>query len=169
MKPQCMKSIAVGVALVMASCMNNPSTIKKGNVGSLEIWASLTKPQDQSVLAKKAQVEATAWDSLVVRICADDMDTMLSVTKFSPQDQYVTVALDDVPAGKQRIIEVYTKTKSNITIHISANQTVDISSAEKKVLDFKLGQYSHKRERSLRRVRRRVIMRKPGHQAVPEP
>jgi hypothetical protein len=66
------------------------------------------------------------------------MDTMLSVTKFSPQDQYVTVALDGVPAGKQRIIEVYTKTKSNITIHISANQTVDISSAEKKVLDFKL-------------------------------
>jgi hypothetical protein len=138
MKPQCVRGIAVGVALVMASCMNNPSNVNKGRVGSLEILASVTKPVDQSVLAKTAQDMATTWDSLVVRISADDMDTMLSVTKFSPQDPYVTVALEDVPAGKQRLIEVFTKTKSNLIIHVSANQTVDISSAEKKVLSFNL-------------------------------
>jgi hypothetical protein len=138
MKRQWLKSIAAGAALVMASCMNNPSKLNSASIGSLEIWASVTKPQDQNVLAKTVQDMATTWDSLVVRISADDMDTMLSVTKFSPQDPYITIALDNVPAGKQRTIEVYTKTKSNIVIHISTSQTVDISSAEKKVLEFKL-------------------------------
>jgi hypothetical protein len=138
MIPQCVIRIAVGVALVMASCVNNPSTVKKPGVGSLEIWASVTKPPDQNVLAKVSGEMATTWDSLVVVISAADMDTMESVTSFSPQDPYVTVALDNVPAGKQRLIEVFTKTRSNLTIHVSANQTVDISSAEKKVLDFTL-------------------------------
>jgi hypothetical protein len=133
-KRQWLKSIAVGAALV-ASCMNNPSTNNIGGVGSLEIWASVTKPQDQSALAKEA---STTWDSLVVRISAADMDTLVSVSRFSPQDGYITVSLDNVPAGKQRFVEVFTKTKSGLVIHVSAGQTVDISSAEKKVLEFKL-------------------------------
>ena len=99
MKRQLLNSIAVGAALVAASlvtvsCMKNPSTPNKGGAGSLEIWASVTKPQAQSVLGKTTQVLATTWDSLVVRITANDMDTVLSVTKFGPQDPYVTVTLD---------------------------------------------------------------------------
>ena len=137
MKPQWMKGLAVGAVLAAASCVNNPSTLAKGN-GSLEILASVTKPQDQNVLAKSAQDMATTWDSLVVIISAADMDSIISVTRFSPLDPYGTVTLDDVPSGKQRAVEVYTKTKSNLVIHVGAVQMVDISSAEKKVLDFKL-------------------------------
>jgi hypothetical protein len=137
-KRQWLYGIAVGAALITASCVNNPSTLTNGCPGSLEIWASVTKPQDQNVLAKTAKDLATTWDSLVVRISAGDMDTLLSVTRFSPQDAYLTVVLDNVPAGRQRIVEVFTKTKSNLVIHVSASQTVDISAAEKKVLDFKL-------------------------------
>ena len=143
MIPHWMKGLAFGAALVtmnivMASCVNKPSSLTRGGAGSLEILASVTKPQDQNVLAKAAQDMATTWDSLVVVIGAADMDTMISVTRFSPLDPYGTIVLDDVPAGNQRTVEVYTKTKSNLTIHVSANQTVDISSAEKKVLNFNL-------------------------------
>jgi hypothetical protein len=143
MKPYWMKGLAFGAALVtmnivMASCVNNSSTLTRGGAGSLEILASVTKPQDQNVLAKAAQDMATTWDSLVVVISAADMDTMISVTRFSPLDPYATIVLDDVPAGNQRTVEVCTKTKSNLIIHVSAIQTVDISAAEKKVLTFRL-------------------------------
>jgi hypothetical protein len=138
MKKKWLYCFAVGAALVMASCMNNPSTLNKKSVGSLEIWASLVKPQAQNVLAKTAQSQATVWDSCVIRISAGDMDTMLMAFKFGPQDPYVSISLDNVPAGKKRSVEVFTKTKSNVIIHVGANQTVDISAAEKKVLEFKL-------------------------------
>jgi len=138
MKRYCWNVIAVGAAIIMASCTNNPSRESCHNVGSLEIWASLTKPQDQNVLAKAAQSQATIWDSLVVEISASDMDTMVESVKFGPADPYLTISLDDVPAGKARSIEVFTKTKYGMIIHVSANQIVDISSAEKKVVEFKL-------------------------------
>lgn len=138
-----LNGIAVGAAffaasLVTVSCVKNPTTLNKGGVGSLEVLASVTKPQDQSVLGKTTKALATTWDSLVVRITANDMDTLLSVAKFGPQDPYISVTLNNVPAGKQRLVEVFTKTKSNLIINVSAHQTVDISSAEKKELSFTL-------------------------------
>jgi hypothetical protein len=138
MRSQCMKGIAVSAALVMASCMNNPSNVHKGSVGNLEIRASLAKPQNQSVLAKSTRTMATTWDSCVVKISASDMDTIDTAFKFSPQDASIIIALDNVPAGKQRSIEVFTKTKANLVVHVSSNQVVDISAAEKKVLNFRL-------------------------------
>jgi hypothetical protein len=135
MKKQCAKGIAVGAALVIASCMNNPSTVNRHGAGSLEIWASITKPPNQNVLAKS---QATTWDSLVVKIGASGMDTLVQSFKFGPQDPYLSIALDNVPAGKGRCVSVFTKTKTDMTIHVSASQIVDISAAEKKVLEFKL-------------------------------
>jgi hypothetical protein len=138
MKSQCMKGIAVGAALVMASCMNNPSNVRKQSFGSLEIQASVVKPQGQGMLAKSARAMATTWDSCVVKISAADKDTIDTAFKFSPQDASIIIALDNVPAGKQRSIEVFTKTKTGLIVHVSADQVVDISAAEKKVLTFRL-------------------------------
>jgi hypothetical protein len=81
---------------------------------------------------------ATTWDSCVVKISASDMDTIDTAFKFSPQDASIIIALDNVPAGKQRSIEVFTKTKANLVVHVSSNQVVDISAAEKKILNFRL-------------------------------
>ena len=138
MKKQWSHFIAVGAAVVLSSCANNPSSLSKTKSGSLEIWASLLKPQTQSVLAKTQTALATTWDSLIVQISAGDMDTMHCGFKFNPSDPYVTASVDNIPAGKKRLIEVFTKTKDNIVIHVSTGQSVDISASEKKVLDFKL-------------------------------
>jgi hypothetical protein len=142
-KSHCFRSVAVGAALVtmqlvMASCMNNPSTNGITGVGSLELWVSVTKPQGQGVLAKESGAMATIWDSCVVKISAPDMDTLDTTFRFSPLEPYGSVSLDDVPAGKQRTVEVFTKTKANLVVHVSTPQVVDISAAEKKVLDFRL-------------------------------
>jgi hypothetical protein len=138
MKKQWKYFLAVGAALVCASCANSPSGLSKTKSGSLEVWASLEKPQSQNVLAKSQAVTATTWDSLIVQISSTDMDTMHLGFKFNPSDPYVTAAVDNIPAGKKRLIEVFTKTKDNLVIHVSTAQCVDISASEKKVLDFKL-------------------------------
>jgi hypothetical protein len=90
---------------------------------------------EQNVLAK---TETTSWDSLIVTITASDMDTLVHAVKFSSQDSYTSLSFDDVPSGKQRTVNVVTKTKAGVLIHVSSSQTVDISPAEKKVLDFTL-------------------------------
>ena len=138
MKKQFAVGFAASAAIMLASCANNPSGLANGKTGSAEIWASLVKPQTQNVLAKKQETEATTWDSLIVRITASDMDTILESTKFSPSDPYISTLIDNIPAGKKRTFEAFTKTKANLIIHTCAPQTVDISQSEKKTLDFKL-------------------------------
>jgi hypothetical protein len=129
---------AVSAAMVLASCANNPTGQNVVKTGSAEIWASLEKPQAQNVAAKTKACQATTWDSLVVRVLATDMDTMRKAYKFNQSDPYISVPMENLPAGKNRLFEVFTKTKSNVIIHTSQSQTVDISSLEKKVLEFKL-------------------------------
>jgi hypothetical protein len=138
MKKQWMTAVAVSAAVLFSSCANNPTGMNPVQTGSVEIWASLQKPQSQNVLAKTSACEATTWDSLVVKVSAADMDTQLSSFKFNPSDPYISAPLENIPAGKNRHIEVFTKTKSNVIIHESSIQTIDISASEKKVLDFKL-------------------------------
>src|SRR5271157_5009055 len=138
MKKQFAVGVAVSVALMLTSCANNPSGLASRKTGSAELWASVVKPQTQNVMAKTQEVQATTWDSLVVRITASDMDTILKSAKFSPSDPYVSTLVDNIPAGKKRMFEVFTKTKDNIIIHTSVSQIVDISPSEKKTMDFKL-------------------------------
>jgi hypothetical protein len=138
MKKQWMAAAAVGAAVLFSSCANNPTGLNKLKTGSLEIWASLMKPAAQNVLAKTQATQATTWDSLVVRISASDMDTMLMTFKFNSLDPYISAPVGNLPAGKNRCIEVFTKTKNNVIIHVSANQIINISASEKKALDFRL-------------------------------
>jgi|WetSurMetagenome_2_1015567.scaffolds.fasta_scaffold00334_27 hypothetical protein len=130
--------IAMGAISIFSSCANNPSGLPSQKTGSAEVWASLVKPQTQNVLAKTQKSQATTWDSLIVRITASDMDTLLVSTKFSPSDPYISTTVENIPAGKKRLFEVFTKTKDGTVIHTSVVQTLDVSQAEKKTLDFKL-------------------------------
>jgi hypothetical protein len=138
MKKQWMTVVAVSAAVLFSSCANNPTGLNPKKTGSVEIWASLQKPVAQNVLAKTQASQATTWDSLVVRVSAIDMDTMLLTFKFNSLDPYISASVENLPAGKNRCIEVYTKTKSNEIIHVSASQIITISSSEKKALDFRL-------------------------------
>jgi len=127
--------VVFGVTFLMVSCTNNLSNLNKSGKGTVDLWASVTKPQEASVLGK---IAATTWDSLVVTITADDMDTIYYACKFSSTDPYVSVSLDNIPAGKSRNFAVYTKSKAGIVIHTCQNQVVDIAASEKRILDFKL-------------------------------
>ena len=138
MKKQWMTAAAISAAVLFSSCANNPTGLNKTKTGSVEIWASLLKPAAQNVLAKTQASQATTWDSLVVRVSAIDMDTMLMTFKFNSLDPYISASMENLPAGKNRCIEVFTKTKNNVIIHVSASQTINISSSEKKALDFRL-------------------------------
>jgi len=138
MKKRWMTAAVAGAALIAASCANNPTGMSPVKTGSVEVWASLQKPAEQNVLAKTQATLATTWDSLVVRVSAADMDTITMAFKFSSLDPYITASVENLPAGKNRCVEVFTKTKSNEIIHVAASQTISISSSEKKVLDFRL-------------------------------
>jgi hypothetical protein len=138
MKKQWVVGFTAGALVVLSSCANNPSGYSKSKTGGAEIWASLEKPQTQDVLAKTQATEETTWDSLVVMVTGDDMDTMVVSFKFSPSDPYISASVANVPAGKKRMFTVFTKTKSNLVIHISTPQVVDISPSEVKTLDFTL-------------------------------
>jgi hypothetical protein len=138
MKKQWMTAAAVSAAVLFSSCANNPTGLNPTKTGRVEIWASLQKPAAQNVLAKTEASQATTWDSLVVRVSACDMDTMLMSFKFNPLDPYISASVENLPAGKNRCIEVFTKTKTNVIIHVSNCQNINISSSEKKVLDFRL-------------------------------
>jgi len=138
MKKQWVAGFTAGALLVLSSCANNPSGYSKSKTGSAEIWASLAKTQTQNVLAKTQATEETTWDSLVVMITGNDMDTVVVSFKFSPSDPYVSASVENVPAGKKRVFTVFTKTKNNLVIHTSTPQVVDISPSEVKTLDFTL-------------------------------
>ena len=138
MKKQWMTAAAVSAAVLFSSCANNPTGLNPTITASVQIWASLQKPAAQNVLAKTQASQATTWDSLVVRVSACDMDTMLMSFKFSSLDPYISASVENLPAGKNRCIEVFTKTKTNVIIHVSTSQIISISSSEKKVLDFRL-------------------------------
>ncbi len=130
-----MKGIAFLMNFIVLSCINNSGVNQKSLFGELQIIASQIKPQDHTVLAKTV---STTWDSLIVRITATDIDTIMHSFKFTSLDQYISISCDDIPAGEKRKVEVYTKSRSNCLIHLSTAQTVDISAAEKKILDFSL-------------------------------
>jgi len=133
MSMQWTKGIAFLMFLMVLSCINHSAVDPKSRFGELEVIASQIKTQGQNVLAKNA---STTWDSLVIRITAPDIDTMLYSFKFTSLDPFVSVSCDNVPAGEKRTVEVFTKSKTNGIIHVSTVQVVDISSAEKKILDF---------------------------------
>ena len=128
--------VLLTMALVVAQCGKAPTNSSGKGAGEIQVWAQVAK--QTSGLAKLSKSQATTWDSLVVRISSADMDTILKAFKFSVGDSLINCTMSDVPAGKARLIEVWTKNVNNLLIHCSPSKIVDISAGEVTSLVFSL-------------------------------
>jgi hypothetical protein len=136
MKRPAFYALIVCCGLFLIACGKHPiAPSEKANAG-LNIWAHVGKPP---ALAKTT---ATMWDSLVVRISstssASAMDTILRTFKFGVSDAFINCTLGAVPAGKGRLVEVWTKNNKNLVIHGAPGKKVDLASGEIKAMDFAL-------------------------------
>jgi hypothetical protein len=129
--------IVVCIGFFQIDCGKHPTKPSSQGSAELNIWAHVIK--SSNALAKPS---ATTWDSLVVRISStsntSDMDTMVRSFKFDNTDPFINCILDDVPAGKSRFVEVWTKNSKNLVIHTSAGKKIDLASGEIKTMDFAL-------------------------------
>ena len=138
MKPFFLTAFVSLFCLSQIDCGKNPAGSSTQGTGEIHVWAHVL--QQQKGLSKRAKTTATTWDSLVVRITssASAMDMMLKTFTFDTADPYVNYTLQGVPAGKARLIEVWTKNQAGLIIHACKGQTVDIAAGEIKTVDFLL-------------------------------
>ena len=136
MKPFFLTAIVSLFCLLQIDCGKNPAGSSTQGSGEIHLWVHVL--QQQKGLSKRAKTTATTWDSLVVRITSTGMDTLLRTFAFDTADPYVNYTLQGVPAGKGRLIEVWTKNRAGLIIHASKGQTVDIAAGEIKTVDFSL-------------------------------
>jgi hypothetical protein len=129
-------SVAISLFLLFGNCGKNPAGPTKQGCGQLQLWAHVVPLQKG--LSKCAKTAATTWDSLVVRVTGSDMDTLLQSFKFDIIDPYVNYMLTNIPAGKSRVVDVWTKNKKNLIIHAAATNKLDIAAGEIRTVDFSL-------------------------------
>lgn len=128
--------VLVLTALFVAQCGKAPTGLSRQGNAEIQVWARVAN--QTGGLAKASKIEATTWDSLVVRISSSDMDTILKAFKFKGGDSLINCTMSDVPAGKARLIEVWTKNIGNLVIHSSSSKKVDITAGEVASVVFSL-------------------------------
>jgi len=137
-----MKNFFLGILIFCCSlfsinCGKHPTQSARTQSAGLNIWAHVVK--SNSSLAKTA---ATTWDSLVIKISSASgaafMDTIVRAFKFDESDPFVSCTLDDVPAGKSRFVEAWTKNENGFVIHKAIGEKIDLASGEIKTLDLTL-------------------------------
>jgi hypothetical protein len=137
MKRSCLRIVIIGLCFFSINCGKHPTKPATSQGADLTVWAHIIKHSDGL-----AKIAATTWDSLVIRISPTSngaaMDTMVRVVKFGNSDPFVTCTLDNVPAGKGRFVEVWTKNDKGLIIHSAAGKKIDLASGEIKTMDFTL-------------------------------
>jgi hypothetical protein len=128
--------ILFAMTLLIAQCGKAPTSLSKQGLAEIQVWAQIVKHVNS--LAKANDTKATTWDSLVVCITSTDFDTIRKAFKFNEGDSLITCSISDVPAGKARLIEAWTKNLNNLVIHSCAGKTVDITAGEVKPVEFSL-------------------------------
>jgi hypothetical protein len=127
--------VMICCCLLQVSCGKHPTNPAATGSAALNVWAHVLK--NSNSLAKTA---ATTWDSLVVRISWTSgpagQDTMVRAFAFSNADPFVNCTLSDVPAGKGRLVEIWTQNGKGLLIHAAHGKKVDLSSGETKAVDF---------------------------------
>jgi hypothetical protein len=63
---------------------------------------------------------------------------MVRTFSFDNADAFVNCTLNDVPAGKDRLVEVWTKNGNGLVIHSAVAKKIDLASGEIKTVDFSL-------------------------------
>ena len=125
--------VLLAIALLIVQCGKVPTNLSKG-VAEIQVSAQVVKQTNG--LAKSNSIKVTTWDSLVVRISSADIDTIRKAFKFNGSDSLITFTISDVPAGKARSIEAWTKNMNNLVIHSSDNKKIDFASGEIKPVEF---------------------------------
>ena len=125
--------VLLAFTLLIVQCGKIPTNLSKG-VAEIQVSAQVVKQING--LAKSNSIKVTTWDSLVVRISSADIDTIRKAFKFNGSDSLITFTISDVPAGKARLIEAWTKNMNNLVIHSSDNKKIDFASGEIKPVEF---------------------------------
>lgn len=126
------------VTLLLLQCGKPSTGISNAPNAQIQIWARVAKQVNG--LGKTDNAKATIWDSLVVRVSSEaaDIDTILKTFKFTGVDSSINCSISDVPAGKARVVEAWTKTAGGLIIQSGGAKKVDISSGETKYVTFDL-------------------------------
>ena len=126
------------IAASVLHCGKTSTGLSNHSGAQIQVWARVVK--QTAGLAKILQTSATTWDSLVVRVTSEaaDIDTIIKAFKFATADSSINCSIPDVPAGKARVVEAWTKTSGGLIIHSCASKKVDISSGEIKYIEFDL-------------------------------
>ena len=111
-----MKSACAVVPLVvfaiLAGCGKNPANSPNSETGTVIVRARTREPGS----FKRLRAAETTWDSLIVRIYADDMDTARHSFPVALSG-ILTQTIEHVPAGDDRTIEAWTVDTAGDTIH----------------------------------------------------
>jgi hypothetical protein len=132
MKGKMFIALLIG-CLFQVDCGKNPVGKTNSGSGEIHIWAQIAR--QSGGLAKKT---ATTWDSLIIKISSPDMDTIIKSVNFDSADLFINSTITEIPAGKGKLVEVYTKNKKNLIIHSGPGKKTDLASGEIKTLDFTL-------------------------------
>lgn len=97
---------------LLAGCGKNPANSSSHETGTVIIRARTREPGS----SKRLRTAETTWDSLIVRIHADDMDTARHSFPVA-MSGIVTQTIEHVPAGDDRTIEAWTVDTAGDTIH----------------------------------------------------
>lgn len=120
------KGVVTGLcAVVLTSCGTMPNATKHGDgVGSVSVAVRIRS----AALAKRARTHATSWDSLRVAVSGEDMASRaFAFGRDGASDGMLELVLDDIPAGEDRLVEVWTTDEGGDTIHGIESNTCDIA------------------------------------------
>ncbi len=115
------------LALFICSCGELPTQTAESGEGalSLRVWLD-----SGSGLAKSRGIARTTWDSVVVSVTGDDMDSVRIAAPLDPGSPFVDEEISGIPAGKNRIVEVYTVNTNGDRIHYDQHTIREIAPGE---------------------------------------
>lgn len=132
-----MRMIRYGAVLVFGwlvyGCMQD-SALNAPRGGTVQLAVLLERSGGQR-LAKQGQ---TDWDSLIVAVHGDDMQSRFCRFKLSPTQNFLTRELVDIPSGAQRWVVAWTIDKEGEIIHAPDSQQLTIQSGRSHSVQLEL-------------------------------
>lgn len=115
------------LAFFIYSCGELPTQTAESGEGalSLRVWLD-----SGSGLAKSRGIARTTWDSVVVSVTGNDMDPVRIAAPLDPGSPFVDEEISGIPAGKNRIVEVFTVNTNGDRIHSDRHTIREVSPGE---------------------------------------
>lgn len=114
------------ICLITFNC-GTISSDTNNNSSTLDIRLWINKLQTPDNFNKTRQ---TVWNRIVVMVTADDMDTLKDTIPVTMENSFHSVFIENVSAGENRIVTVWTIDDVNIIIHGSASQTISVEPSQ---------------------------------------